>query len=139
MSQENVELVREANAAFEAGVERGDFGAAWDTGAVAEDVEFIPAAEIEGPVVYRGREGFVEFMRRWTEDWEDWSYRLDRLIDTPDDRVIAFLHQSAVGKGSRVPVDLNYGSIWELEEGRVIRVRLYLDYAQALKAAGLRE
>ena len=37
MSQENVEIVRRISEAFEAGVERGDFTAAWETGAVAED------------------------------------------------------------------------------------------------------
>ena len=140
MSQENVEIVRAVNEAFEAGVERGDFGGAWDHEAMAADAEMIPAPEVAPAAAsYRGRDGFVEFMLTWTEDFENWSVRLERLIDASDDRVIVFLHQSGVGKGSGVPVELNYGAIFELEEGRVVRLRVFLSPAQALEAAGLSE
>jgi hypothetical protein len=68
MSEENVEIVRRIIEAFKAGAERGDFEAAWETGAVAEDVEWIAFAELEQRS-FRGRGGFVEFMRMWTEDF----------------------------------------------------------------------
>jgi ketosteroid isomerase-like protein len=84
-----------------------------------------------------GREGFVEFMRTWTEDFEDWSIRLERLIDAGNDRVVALLHQAATGKGSGVPVELHFALLYELEAGRVVRMRNYVDLAQALEAAGL--
>jgi ketosteroid isomerase-like protein len=139
MSEENVEIVRALNAAFQAGLERGDFGAVWGTGLVAPDSELLPAPEIEGAVVYRGPEGFVEFMRRWTEDFENWTVRLERLIEAPDGRVVALSHQSAIGKGSGAPVDLDYGAVFELRGGILVRLRLYLDPAQALEAPGLSE
>ena len=41
MSQENVEIVREVIEEFQAGVERGDPGAAFDSGAVADDSGWI--------------------------------------------------------------------------------------------------
>jgi hypothetical protein len=69
------------------------------------DAEWMPVPGFAGPAVYRGREGFVEFMRTWTEDFEDWSIRLERLIDAGNDRVVALLHQWATGKGSGVPVE----------------------------------
>jgi ketosteroid isomerase-like protein len=31
------------------------------------------------------------------------------------------------------------GSVWELKDGRVVRLRTYLDPVEALEAAGLRE
>ena len=139
MSEENVEIVRAINAAFEAGLNRDDFEAVWDTGLVAADSELLPAPEIEGPVVYRGRDGFVDFMGRWTEDFEEFRVRLERVIEAPGDRVVALAHQSAVGKGSGVPVDLHYGAIFELEDGVLVRLRLFLDPVQALEAAGLSE
>ena len=55
MSQENVEVVRRIVEAFEAGAERGDFEAAWETGAVAEDVEWIAFAELEQTQLYGPR------------------------------------------------------------------------------------
>ena len=61
MSQENVEIVRRTIEAFDAGAARGDFEAAWETGAVADDVEWVAFAALERRSS-RGREGFVEFM-----------------------------------------------------------------------------
>ncbi len=139
MSQENVETVRRGFEHAQAGLERGDPGAAFDSGAFAENLEWIPTARFPGPAVYRGREGVVEFMRSWTESFEDLSFRVERLIDAGDDRVVALIHQSATGKGSGAPVELHMGQVHELEDGRVIRIRNYLDPAEALEAAGLRE
>jgi ketosteroid isomerase-like protein len=138
MSQENVEVVRRVFEEVQAGMERGDPGA-YSEEAVADDSEFITAVPLEGRSVWRGREGFVEFMRAWTEDFEDWSIRLDRLIDAGEDRVVALTHQSATGKASGAPVELNLGTVAELKDGRVVRMRNYLTYAEALEAAGLRE
>jgi ketosteroid isomerase-like protein len=139
MSQENVEMVRRVFEAFKAGMERGDPGAVFDTDALVADAEWIPIPEFPGAAVYRGREGFVEFMRTWTEDFEDWSFRLERLIDAGNDRVVGLFHQWAIGKGSGVPVELHLATVWELEGGRVVRLRNYVDPAQALEAAGLEE
>ena len=75
------------------------------------------------------------FIRTWTADFEGWSQQVERLIDA-DDRVIALTRQSAVGEGSRARVELELGQVYEFEEGRLIRVRFYLGYADALEAAG---
>jgi ketosteroid isomerase-like protein len=139
MSEENVEIVRRVFEEFQAGMERGDPGAFFDSESVADDFEWLTDAPLDGRSVWRGREGFVEFMRTWTEEFEDWSIQVERWIDVGDDRVIALTHQSATGKGSGVPVELNLGQVYELEAGRIVRVRNYLGHAQALEAAGLRE
>jgi ketosteroid isomerase-like protein len=70
MSQENVEIVRRVFDAFQEGLKRGDFGAGFDLDAIAPDVEWIPAPLPGVAEVYRGREGFIEFMNNWTEDFE---------------------------------------------------------------------
>jgi ketosteroid isomerase-like protein len=139
MSRENVEVVRDILDRFQAGLDRGDPGAAFDSDALANDAEWIPPPEIPGPSSYRGRDGFVEFMHVWTEDFERWSLGVERLIDAGDDRVIALLHQSATGKGSGAPVELHYALVYELKDGRVIRMRNYLSQHAALEAVGLRE
>ena len=138
MSEENVELVRRGWEAFKEGMERGDpAGGAWDSGVFAPDCEWMPPKGFPGAAVYRGREGFAEFMRAWTEDFDDFTLRLERLIDAGDDRVVGFFHHTAIGKGSGVPVEVHQGLVYELEGGRVIRCRNFADHASALKAAGL--
>jgi ketosteroid isomerase-like protein len=101
-------------------------------------VEDSPSG-LDGRSVWRGREGFVEFLRTWTEQFEDWSIRVERWIDAGDDRVVALTYQSATGKGSGVPVEMKISQVHELEGGRLARVTNYLSHAEALEAAGLRE
>ena len=140
MSQENVEVVRRVFEEFQAGMERGDPGAFFDSETIADDHEWIavPAAR-DRRSVWRGREGFVEFVRTWTEDFEDRSIQAERWIDAGDDRVVALTHQSGSGKGSGVPVELDLGVVSELKDGRIVRMRNYLTHAEALEAAGLEE
>ena len=71
MSEENVEIVRRAIEAFRAGMERGDPGTAYDAMVVADDAEWVVREAFEGQTVWVGREEFVEFMRTWTEEFDD--------------------------------------------------------------------
>jgi ketosteroid isomerase-like protein len=136
-----VEAVRRGFEAFQEGLARGDPGAFFDSGVVAPDLEWILPLQAQAPglrPVYRGRDEFNEFMRTWTEDF-DWSIELERMIDAGGDLVVGVFHQRATGKGSGVPVELRMGLLFELEDGRIIRMRNFLDPAEALEAAGLSE
>jgi ketosteroid isomerase-like protein len=134
MSEENVEIVRRALE-----VQFGS-GAAFDLGLLADDFEWILVPEpFEGRSVWRGREEWGEFVRLWTQDFDDFSFQVVRVIDAGGDRVVALLHQSGIGKESGVPVEWDNGVVFELRDGRVIRATNYLSHAEALEAAGLRE
>jgi hypothetical protein len=57
---------------FQAAMERRDPGAVFDSEAATDDFEWIvPDPGFERTSVWRGREGFVEFVRTWTEEFED--------------------------------------------------------------------
>jgi ketosteroid isomerase-like protein len=139
MSEENVEIVRRAHAEFEAGLARGNPAAAFDSGIVSADFEWILPAEAPGlRAEYRGREGFLEFMRTWTEDF-DWSIELEQAVDAGDGRVVVTTQQRATGKGSGVPVELQMGGLWTVKGGQVTRAENFFDPAEAFGAAGLPE
>jgi ketosteroid isomerase-like protein len=139
MSQENVEIVRRMYEEWWAGLERDDPGAVFDSEAVADDAEWI-TPQFEGTrQVWRGREEYVEWFRTWTEEFEDWSLRVERLIDAGQDRVVALTHQSGTGRESGAPVEFKVGVVLELKDRRVVRARSYFSYAAALEAAGLPE
>jgi ketosteroid isomerase-like protein len=139
MSQENVEIVRRGLATLLKAMERRDFDAVFDSDVLADDVEWIPTRSFPGPNSYRGRDGVSEFMRTWAEDFGDLSFDIEQLIDAPDDRVVALIHQRASGQASGVPVEMDLAAVYDLKGGRVIRIRNYLEPAEALEAAGLRE
>src|SRR5688572_17632001 len=113
MSEPDVEIVRRLFEVFRKGMERGDLGAWFDSEDLADDFEWITTPGVPGLGTYRGREGFLEFMRIWTEDFEDWSVELEGLIDAGDDRVVGLFHQRATGKESGVPVELHQALVYE--------------------------
>ena len=117
----------------------GDPGGFFDSEAIADDYEWILVAPFEGGPVWRGREGFVEWLLTWTGEFEDWSIQVEQWIDAGDDLVVALTRQSATGRHSGVPVELLVGQVFELEDGRLVRVTNYATHAEALEAAGLRE
>ena len=97
-----------------------DFTGGFATGLMAEDFELVVAAEVPERRSYRGREGVAEFAQRWMEAFERFSMQRQELIDAGNDRVFASYRQSAIGKGSGVPIELEYFAIYEVENGKVV-------------------
>ena len=142
MSDENVEIVRRLFHLYLEALDRGDLDIWFNSDDLAEDFEWVMPREggLGLPPSYRGREGFREFMKAWTEEqFQDWSIELERLIDAGGDRVVAFFHQRATGRESGVPVELRMATLYELEDGRIVRMRHFLEREEALEAAGLSE
>jgi ketosteroid isomerase-like protein len=140
MSEENVEIVRQLFEGFQASLDQDKLGGAFDLGLIDKDHEWIlTEGSFEGRSVWRGREGWVEFMRLWADQFDGLSLQVSRLIDAGPNRVVALLHQSGTGRESGVPVEWDNGAVLELRDGRVIRTTNYLSHAEALEAAGLPE
>jgi ketosteroid isomerase-like protein len=119
---------------------RGDFEAA--TALYDPQVELIPESPLIGlgfDRVYRGRQEYIRFSQRWVAEWGDFQIAPDELIDLGDHRV--FVSGRIVGSGlsSGAPVETDWAVLWTISDGQVIRERSFLDRAEALEAAGLRE
>ena len=137
MSEENVEVARQLAEAVQRGAEDDDPGAIFDTGLLADDWQWVLQASFEGKSVWTGRQEYVEFIRAWTGEFEDYSIQFEAVIDAGDDRVVAIYQQRATGKGSGVPVEWHGAMVTELRDGRAIRTTNYPSHAEALEAAGL--
>ncbi len=141
MSQENVKVVQRIWDIYTVGLEQGDNGALtapYDEGLVAAHATASPVPEIPGMKdVYVGIDGFAEFTRSWIQDWEGLTMTLVEAVDAGDDRVLAVVHQSATGKTSGAAVELDFGIVYTLEEGRVVDRKDYKLVDEARKAAGL--
>jgi ketosteroid isomerase-like protein len=131
MSQENVEIVSRTLEAF-----AGDGTTASFAGLITDDVELRPAFEVAGGTSFIGEADVARFMRQWTEDFDDWSLRVDELLDAGE-AVAARLRQSARGKASGAPVELQFGMVFRLRDGQIARMEVYTTVAEALEAAGL--
>ena len=135
MSRENVEIVRRAGEAFN----RRDVEAL--AAMSDDDLEFVSAfAAVEtGGVAYRGPKAWQRYFARMDETWDGWRVEDLEVFDAGGDRVAAVFRVVGRGKASGVPVDQRIGIAYRFRNGKLWRMRAYLDPAEALEAVGLAE
>jgi ketosteroid isomerase-like protein len=134
MSQENVEILREAAAAFN----RGDLDAWLEY--LADDIDHRAAEgapDDPGPI--HGKDAVRAYMRDWLDLFDDFRAEPIELIDAGEDRVIAVTRISGRAKLSGVETDLTFAALYTIRDGKIARGREYWTKEQALEAAGLSE
>ena len=134
MSQENVEIVRDAAAAFN----RGDLDAWLEY--LADDIDYRAvegAPDDRGPM--HGKEAIRPYMQDWLGLFDDFRSEPVELIDAGEDKVIAVTRISGRAKLSGVETDLTYAAVYTIRDGKIARGREYWTKEQALEAAGLSE
>jgi ketosteroid isomerase-like protein len=131
MSQENVEIVRQAIEAFG----RSDFRLVAEL--CDDDLEFVSVMTAVEETTYRGRETWERYANDMGETWEGWRLEDLRYLDAGNDSVVVLMHLVGVGKRSGVPVDREVGLVYRLRCGKLWRVHSYLEAKDALEAAGL--
>ena len=132
MSEENIEQVRR-------GFEEWQRTRKLDFDLLHADVEWILHGTPAGDASYRGPDGVRRWFAEQEDAWSDQWWEIEDVRETPDGRVLAFVVAHAVGRGSGVAVTLPLANIWTIEDGRVKRFEMFIDRAEALKAAGLSE
>ena len=73
------------------------------------------------------------------EVWERIELRADDYIDAGDDEVVVFFHEVAMGRESGAVMETDGGTVNTVQDGKIARVRGYMERSQALEAAGLSE
>jgi ketosteroid isomerase-like protein len=95
-------------------------------------VEFVDGFPVPG--VYRGVEGY----KRWYEDsygpYEDVRRRLDS-IQAEGDLVVALVTITGKPVGEDVELEVQVGNTYELEDGKIRHLRVYVGHERALAAA----
>jgi ketosteroid isomerase-like protein len=131
---ENVEIVREAAAAFN----RGDLDAWWEYW--AEDIDYRAvegAPDDHGPI--QGKEAMREYVQDWLDTFDDFRYEPVEITDAGKDMVIVLLRISGRAKLSGVETELNFATLFTSRDGKIVRGREYWTRDEALEAAGLSE
>ena len=131
MSQENVEIVREAYERFVA------------TGELVEELatdDFVwDMANYHGwpeQQVYEGADGARGFLDAWMGAWDDWELEVEALLDAGD-KVLALIHQRGTSKAAGMPVEMSLAQVFTLRDGKQTRIELYSDRDEAFAATGL--
>jgi ketosteroid isomerase-like protein len=89
--------------------------------------------------VYRGHAGVREFWRAWAGTWDDFEFSIDKIVDAGGGEVVVRVNQAGTGRGSRVAVSFQFGQVWTVRDGTIVRHCAFPDFEQALAAVGLSE
>ena len=134
MSAENVQVARKLYELFA----RRDVAAAFPDLA-HPDFEFrVPAVYPDAPGVFRGLEGIEDWMTMIDEAWAEWRFEPERYLEAGSTVVVLAL-LVAEGGSSGIHLEREVGHLWAFDKGRATGLRVYLDRAEALEAAGLHE
>ena len=134
MSQENVEIVKRAIAAVnERDVDRY-------LSCCTKDIQLrTPWAGVAG--VYEGPDDIRRFFADLGDTSSDFRIAIERLEPIGVDRVLAFLRVTASGRASGIAAasDTPTANVYDLADGKIKRIRIFLDREKAVEAAGLKE
>ena len=135
MSLQNVELIRTLIAQWNAGDRHLERSYAY----------VDPAIELESPISslvgepYRGYAGIEKWMRELDEQFAEWAITVDDMRQVGE-RVVAIVTVSGRGRASGAPLEFASASVFDFgSDHRVMRVHIYPDVQEALKAVGLDE
>jgi ketosteroid isomerase-like protein len=87
--------------------------------------------------VYRGREVVAEFLRGWADSWQDWRFDVEEARDVGPEQVFVAIHEWGTGVESEASVDQRRYFAIDLSEGRIVRVRMFSERADALEVLGI--
>ena len=134
MAQESADLARRAVEAFN----RRDVDGVMEC--VNPDFEWFPAMPAaSGGEPFRGREGIEAYIRDIGDTWEEYRVVGQDFRNLGHDQVLVLSRIEGRGAGSGGLVDAAMGQIYDLRDGKISRIRTYLDHGETLRAAGLSE
>jgi ketosteroid isomerase-like protein len=133
MSRENLDLIRRANAAFNAGD--------WDGWLALLDRDFAyyeGGSYLDTPSVVRGRDQMRSAIESFVADLDGFRADIVELIDAGD-RVLCMTRWRGTGRSSGLPVELLEAIVYSVRNGLLSEGRVFPDRAEALEALELSE
>jgi ketosteroid isomerase-like protein len=131
MSQENVETVSRAIAAINA----RDIDAY--LACCTENVQLLIAESVGAE--YFGADGIRQFFADIEDAGPDFRIEVQRVQAVGDGNAIAFVRVESTGRASGIVTGAETANVYDLIDGKISRIRIFLDRDEALKAVGLAE
>jgi ketosteroid isomerase-like protein len=125
---QNVELVQELLRRF---IETGE--PVWES--LDEEIEACDHDVVDAGE-YKGHSGFARWLENWDVAWAEYSMVPEEFL-AAGERVVSIFRMNATGRGSGVQVARQDAMVWEIRDGKVVRLDYYNNRDEALKAAGL--
>ena len=100
----------------------------------AQDVEVYMPPDVVSAVAPRGHRDVGEYLRGWFDSWHVYRPEPEAFVSAGD-QVVALVHLRARGKGSRFEIEEPIADVFEVEGGKLSKLRLYVQRDTALEQA----
>ena len=128
MAGENVEIVRRAHEALNAGDIDGLI-------ALCEPSFRLDMSDrVFNPAVYQGHEGIRAFYAEVMDVWESFTWEVTG-VEECGDLIVVFLESTGRARGSGLELDRRSAMVWDVADGRARSLAFYRDPAEAVAAA----
>ena len=88
----------------------------------------------EGGIAF-GHEAITQLVVRYVATFEQYEYEISKLADLGGGTVLAVIAERGRGKGSGARVERSYASLYNVIDGRVVRMTHFPSEREAMKAA----
>ena len=133
MSEENVEIVRRAFERMNAGDIDGFLRFC------EMDLEFRDLPALPGSGVFIGHDAMRGWYAKVEEAFENLRFEIEEYIATTSNHVLMPSRAVGRGRGSGADVELAFSAVATMRNGKLAKLIVYEDHAEALEAAGLEE
>jgi ketosteroid isomerase-like protein len=122
-----------------ASIERWNAGQEMDFETIDPDVEIAGLLSSVKGEPYRGHDGVRQWHSDIYEQFTEWRIDIDEIRVLDEHRYLAPGRVHLRGRASGVEFDQPLVWLFEQRDGKLLRMSVYLNAADALEAAGLRE
>jgi ketosteroid isomerase-like protein len=88
---------------------------------------------------YRGGEAWNGYFTDMAKVWGDWRAEDAEIFEADDRHLASVFRMIGPGKASGAPVEQRVGVTYTFRDGKIWRMRSYLDPREALETLGLSE
>ena len=85
--------------------------------------------------IMKGMDGVRRAASNWP--WGDLAFEPERFFDVDSERVLVFIHATATGEETGIPVERRTAHSLTFRDGKLTRFKVYSDRDAALEASGL--
>jgi ketosteroid isomerase-like protein len=96
-------------------------------------------SRLPGFGIYQDLDAFLAAWLEYRNTFDEWWIEVEEVLDGQGERVFAAVRDGGRMKSSRSEVRNRLFHVWELREGKIVALTVFLDRTEALEAVGLRE
>jgi ketosteroid isomerase-like protein len=102
------------------------------------DIEWMEDPRRADRRIYRGHEGVRESFERWLENFEEYEFEVERMVDCGD-KVLVYGREEGRGSLSGASISQRIYTVCTFRDSKLARYQEFYEEGEALQAAGLSE